>query len=313
MELFFNELSLNPIAHSRQEARERVSTLLETVRAACQAGILRQLRTQEGFKEAQLADGYTWWSWSQDSEVQRELRQYFKALATRSPFLDGLDDVLNITENFEFSCQNQPSAGLGAAFISNGLAVSLLSDHSWDADSVSIDIVEIVEDGNIREFFKDIPHASHLRHIDNSHRDWIRNGLALSVSSGIELWHKSATFFPSLVFCDAVQDQMSGLPTEALSPILRGLFCLENYCQGWTSGGFNQDLLGCASSPESGSTKQQYGQERTFLCPGGISRLFSYHVKPGQPWRIHYDPSIGPGKILVGYVGRHLRTARHGH
>ncbi|MBF0132556.1 MAG: hypothetical protein HQL75_08225 [Magnetococcales bacterium] len=311
--LILNELSLNPVAPNKEIARERVQSFLKTIRAACRAGIKRELRTQENFKECLIATGYTWRNWNQDSEVPKEERQYFLGMATRSPYLNGLGENQNESVGFEFTVNGVRAEGLGIAFITGGLAVSLLSEENWDSAGVEVGVSELIDDGTIREFSKIVPHASRDVHIDNIHRKWIHDRLAKSVFSGEELWKESSIFFPSLDFCPAVETQMAQLPKEALAPILRGLFCLETYCQGWTDGGFNQNSLGCASSTESKSTKATYGKERTFLCPNGVERVFSYHVKPGQSWRIYYDPDPGPGRMYIGYVGRHLPTTRHNH
>jgi hypothetical protein len=52
-----------------------------------------------------------------------------------------------------------------------------------------------------------------------------------------------------------------------------------------------------------------YGAERTFTSLDGTRRVFDWHVKVGH-WRIHFDPDVGPGKLLIGYVGKHLRTKK---
>lgn len=313
IELIFNELSLVPVAASRDTARKHVQLFLETVRAASNKGISRQLRTKENFKEAMLADGYSWRDWSNDPAVLREARLYFKGLVTRAPLLDGLDHAQNKEPGFEFYFNNQISEGLGAAFLTDNLAVSLASKGEWDFHAVSIIVNELLEDGNIQEQKRCVRHASRPDHVETNHRSWIRERLKRSVENGADLWEKSRIYFPSLSFCAVVQRQMGHLPKEALTPILRGLFCLETYCQSWKSGGFNLDSLGCASSTESKTTREQFGQERTFSCPDGIERMFSYHVKPGQPWRVYFDPSPGPGRMFVGYVGRHLPTVRFSH
>ncbi|MBF0164406.1 MAG: hypothetical protein HQM01_07915 [Magnetococcales bacterium] len=311
MEMIFNELSLLPLAESREIAQERIELFLRTIRSACQKGISRQLRTQKEIRNATLAPGYTWRDWQQDTKVSREQRQYFLALATKNPLLDGLDELQKKECEYEFFHANQPAFGLGVAYLSDELAVSLLSEDRWDAHWLDLDIRQLVEDGDIHAFHARIPHASRPDHLEFHDREVIQPRLRSAISSGADLWNQASVLFPSLLFCAAVAKQIRDLPREALGPILRGLFCLERYCQAWQQGGFNQSALGCASTSESEGTKGQFAAERTFVCPDGKTRLFLYHVKPGQPWRIHYDPSPGPGKLYIGYVGKHLPTVRH--
>ncbi|MBF0628322.1 MAG: hypothetical protein HQL91_08875 [Magnetococcales bacterium] len=313
MDMIFNELSLQPMAQSRDYARAHARIFVETMRTACQHGIRRQLRTQSGFSDSLLANNYTWRDWIRDSEVPKELRQYFLTIVTRAPFLNGLDDLQEQETGFEFAIGHRSAEGLGATYLMGDLAISLLSEDEWDTHKVTLKINELLCDGSLRAFDSNIHHASRKEHIAVNHKNWIKEKLSLSVTDGTELWERSPTFFPSLLFCSSVQDQMVRLPKDALPAILRGLFCLEEYCRGWQSGGFNQNLLGCASSSESEATRNQYREERTFLCQDGTERFFNYHVKPGRPWRIHYDPSPGPGRLFIGYVGEHLRTVRHNH
>ena len=51
---------------------------------------------------------------------------------------------------------------------------------------------------------------------------------------------------------------------------------------------------------------------RTFLCPDGEERLFSWHVRytPGAG-RIHFLP-LGPREgCLIGYIGHKLPTVKY--
>ncbi|MEO5377509.1 MAG: hypothetical protein H7832_06975 [Magnetococcus sp. DMHC-6] len=311
MELIFNELSLSHLASTPTEARARVETFINTLRAAFQNGISRQLRTQEAFKESLLSEGYSWHDWLRDPAVSKENKLYFKGLATRAPFLDGLKEKQDLATGHEFYFADQPVDGLGAAFLTDGLAISLLSENKWDQPFIAIKILELQENGVLSEYNKNVHHASKPDHMTLDHRAWIQAWIKKSVATGEELWKKSPTYFPSLVFCPSVKEQMQHLQLSTVNKILRGLRCLENYCQTWTSGGFNQDKLRCLSSPESESTLNQFGQERTFNDPDGKSHLFSYHVKLGDSDRIYFNPDIGPGKILIGYIGPHLRTKRY--
>ena len=94
----------------------------------------------------------------------------------------------------------------------------------------------------------------------------------------------------------------SGLPS-----IVRGLFNLNAFCITWQNGAFDPGEIQCAVSPESGPTLQRYSEERTFMCPDGQQRVFSWHAKVGS-WRLYFDPAPGPGHLFVGYAGKHLRT-----
>jgi hypothetical protein len=87
------------------------------------------------------------------------------------------------------------------------------------------------------------------------------------------------------------------------------LFELENYCKNWNAGAFSLEGYLIEVSRESQPTLNKYGKQRTFRCLDGKERLFDWHVKLRLcNWRIHFFPDVRPGKIIIGYVGRHLPT-----
>ncbi|MBF0153852.1 MAG: hypothetical protein HQL64_08965 [Magnetococcales bacterium] len=312
MEMVFNELSQRHLAPNLDEARKHVKMLLDTIRAASQKGVSRQLRTSESFRNKPLADKYSWYNWSQDKNVPRELRHYFLSIATRAPYLDGLENTQEKATGFDILFEGEIAEGLGVAFLTGGLAVSLPSSPEWESPFVTLDIQELQEDGSLLKYPKEVHHASVPSHVDHDHTKWIEEALRQSVITADDLWQERNSLFPSLEFCTVVKKQMYGLPKGTLLRFLRGLRCLEEYCQQWQCGNFDQAGLGCVSSTETPKTLKEYGQERTFTCPDGTSRVFSHHVKLGDLWRIHYYP-MRPGKIIIGYVGRHLNTSRYHH
>src|SRR5207244_7540451 len=63
--------------------------------------------------------------------------------------------------------------------------------------------------------------------------EWIHQRLRVTVKNGKELFDRLDDFFPHLVFCDAVEDQMNALPSQSIASIVRGLFHLNSYCVTW--------------------------------------------------------------------------------
>jgi len=65
-------------------------------------------------------------------------------------------------------------------------------------------------------------------------------------------------------------------------------------------------------SPESSMTLEMYGRERTFRCPDGQKRLFSWHLRlTPHAWRIHFYPDEQTKTLIIGYIGHHLPTVRY--
>ena len=90
--------------------------------------------------------------------------------------------------------------------------------------------------------------------------------------------------------------------------IVGGLRDLQRCCEFWSTGGFDIHQLPNASG-ESETTLNMYSEERTFRCPDGESRLFQWHLKRAANTRIHFLDLPQKKRILVGYVGRHLRIS----
>jgi hypothetical protein len=126
-------------------------------------------------------------------------------------------------------------------------------------------------------------------------------------ANGLQLWDQRTFLFPSLDFCDSVEDQVKALGGDGrpLRAALRGLRDLQNYCEAWSAGAFDIRQLNRASG-ESGPTLEMYREERTFRCPDGQYRLFEWHLKRGDT-RIHFLDHPAQRRLLVGYVGCHLR------
>jgi len=185
----------------------------------------------------------------------------------------------------------------------------MYSQQEWDKTLIECEIIEIVEE-DISSRFEVIHNALSPAHLDQQ-VVWIEQRIQHSVENGNQLWRSFSDFFPGLICCPAIEEQMAGLPACSLASITRGLFRLNAYCTRWRSGAFEPHTIGCAVSPESPTTLEVYGAERTFLCPDGQNRIFSWHAKVGR-WRIYFDPGSGPGSLLLGYVGKHLRTIKYG-
>ena len=99
LEMVLNELSLHSPAPDVYIARQRMSTLLRTMRIAIQNGVNRVLRTHENFYGESLASGYSIANWCNDSHVDREEQRYFRSLATKAPYWVALritDDVYRL-------------------------------------------------------------------------------------------------------------------------------------------------------------------------------------------------------------------------
>ncbi|MFH1113330.1 MAG: hypothetical protein V1792_05365 [Pseudomonadota bacterium] len=277
------------------------------MREATAHGVRRTLRIPEDFQARPIASNYYWKNWIRDDRVERELRRFFLSLATKEPFLRDQPDIEAVWSEIDCLWHGQFALGLKAAYVSDGLALSMTSEEEWNNFLIECDIHEVVgEDVECRR--EVVHHASTTSHVEPQ-LSWIEERIRIAVRDGKELWHLRGDFFPALDWCSSVEDLMAQLPVAALPRIVGGLFSLNSFCATWQSGRFASQEIQCVVSPESEATLKKYCGERTFMCPDGTHRLFSWHAKVGS-WRIYFDPASGPGRLLVGYVGKHLRTVK---
>lgn len=89
-----------------------------------------------------------------------------------------------------------------------------------------------------------------------------------------------------------------------LREVIRKLFELDELSKNLTDGALNFDNLASKASPESESRLKQFKEQLNIQCPDGEKRIFSLHVRlTYKVWRLHFCTELGPGKIIIGYIG----------
>lgn len=307
MDFFFNELSVKQAEHP-EIAKQRMADLLRLYKAAYQKGFKR-LRTPQNILSEFLAPNYTFSNWLNDSFIDKELRSLFRTSANH-PFIE---DILEQKSDegkrlFEFRYNDKIAKGFGAACLFDSLAVSFDNSTEWDKTSVSIRAVYFSDETDIVEEDEEVKHCCKPSHLDIL-RKWIETVSKPSVPNGKILWLKQREFFPHLFFCKDVEARISHLHESHpdFIQIRKRLFELENYCSGWEAGSFKEENIHSKVSPESESRLRQFEHQLTILCPDGIKRLFSWHLRftPGAG-RIYFYPDEDKKKIYIGYIGKKI-------
>lgn len=297
LEMVFNELSLQTPAADIATARQWMSEFIDTIRAVKPApGIKRKLRTRNDFSHSLLAPNYRVVQWRNDSEVDPETRRFLRSLLDKND--PPLPDIAD--QGIEVRYQGKQAIGLDYAFVFKAMALSLTSDPQWDCSHLELEVTLVDDNEELLTTNENIIHASRSDHAREHARKKIRDG--------VDLWQSKEVLFPHLVFCDAVEKQLQSILTEdpMLWSIKERLSQLENASKTWISGAFDKNTLPCLTSPESERRLNKFNEELTIKCPGPDEkkRLFSLHVRmtPGA-WRLHFSTELGPGKIIIGYIG----------
>lgn len=310
VDMVLNHLSLGTPAAEERTARELMSELIRTLSTAVKLGV-KTLRAQTKIGGIIIAQDYPVAKWLNDNQVSQDERDFLLTLSTQTPPIADITEpgIENRVYLSEFRYQGEQATELGIAYLLNALAVSLLSEEKWDCSRLDLEVRRLDENQEIIDERVEIVHASRPNHV-LEHAEEIQHRIRTGVRDGAELWHRRAELFPHLEFCQDVGERLQNIRTGnvMLRPIEKRLFELEDYCQSWERGPFDSKSL-LNASRERQTTLQQFGEERNFLCPDGEKRDFSWHVRlTPLAWRIHFFPDVGPGKMIIGYIGPHLRT-----
>ncbi|MBD1932032.1 MULTISPECIES: hypothetical protein [Cyanophyceae] len=313
LEMVLNELSLRTPAADIPTAQQLMSELIGTVRQATSSGVKRVLRTSDEINTIELAPGYPVARWRNDATVNREERSFFRTLTAKAPFwTDVAEEIKNDFDLSQVWHQGEEARGLGFAVVIDGLVVSLISEARWDCSRLELEIRRLDENEELIDEPLEIIHASRSNHVQE-HSNWINNRIRSTVVDGLELWNRKDELFPNLIFCEAVREQLQNLGAKhpMLHHVKNKLSEIEGYCKIWTDEAFGPKSLKNVSV-ESPVTLQNptYSKERMFLCPDGQKQVFSWHAKLSFGWRIYFLPNE-QRRMIIGYVGCHLRTVKY--
>jgi len=311
MELIFNELSAIP-APSRLAAREVMSNFVGVLTAATRIGFERTFRSCIDFSNHLLSEEYPVVRWRNDPDVERDEKAFFRLVTARFPIHEGDQALADELLGTEYFYNTRPCVGLGVADVLDTISISLAVADDWATDRVIIDRSSLnPQTEEIDIFSAVVNHASSGVHI-GALEPWIvsRNR---TVESAADLIDRRNQLFPNLEFCERVSEDLLHLGGGALfSQTVRRLFELDDFCVNWADGPFVPRNISGNPREESAATLQQFSGERTFRCPDGQARVFSWHVSlPPSGTRLYFYPIPDNHSIFIGYVGTHLRTARY--
>lgn len=308
--LVFNELSIAAGAPDPSTGKQHLDGLAQILVDPRITG-KKILVAPSSFIQLHITPGYAIGRWLREySPEDSDRRLRVKTLLDRRIGYNECVSAENLeSDDVEYKFFGENAQGLSTAILADGLCLSVLSNERWDSASISIQKSWVaacdVETCNL-----EAPHACRAVHLDQ-HLDWLGRIQTPLPANGQQLWDETTVLFPNLDFCDSVEAQIKNLGGDSRNfrAVMRGLYDLEKYCHSWSNGGFDIHALNNASG-ESGPTLEMYDEERKFWCPDGVQRVFEWHLKRGDI-RIHFFDFPSEQRLLVGYVGPHLRTALH--
>lgn len=307
LEMVLNELSLRSPADDISTARTWMSDLLSTISLAASFGVKKVIHVDRNLFDVALAPDYPIARWFNDSQIDRDTRLFFKTLATKLSYIPDLP---------EFWYGEDQARGLGFAFQYEHLALSLRSEKFWYPGRIELEVryPELDENDQIVTERVEAIHASSSDHV-LEHADWIKKRIKTEIHEGSDLWNRREELFANLQFCESVEAQLKDLKfgNWLLHLVERKLFELEDFCEQWQAraDAFDVQRIPGKGGSESEATLTEYGQHRTFRCPDGEYRVFSFHIRITRNWRVYYFPIGEKQQIFIGYIGEHLPTKKY--
>lgn len=312
LQLFLNGLSTPKGAVHREQAIEYLVGLVRTARAAKAINDQAILNCEEPLNGFSLGGNFSIAALRNTGEFAEE-SQYLKALNNRAPFNQVLSDAPDVDPNaFEYRISAGPAPwggalanALGLAHRLKGLGLSLPSHEAWQSKMISLDLLELAEDGGTVEGEVEARNASIPSDVE-FHDVSIRADLRSPFANGTDIWAQRADLFPSLIFVPRTRQQIEGI--LAGDPMLEQLWIklsgMNQAIANWESGAVPHPVFPFNVRPESTSRKKYVN----FKDAENVERTFSDHcdLAPTEG-RIHFILMTEPKKHgLVGHVGRKL-------
>jgi hypothetical protein len=298
--LFLNELSCGT---SQTVARvdEVMEIFVDLLRSVRQRRSEAVLVAAVKLNQLELAPGYFVEQWIAARSRNLELWRIIRSMRSRAPYSDVLP--LGAGEGVDIRWNGLEARGLCAAYLMDGLLVSMLVDSVWDTPQVHGTGTEIIETGDgeadFDEYPIDVRHAAKLEHVE-VHDDWLRQAGIAAFRNGSEIWASRQDLYPNLQFLPDVEDQLRGLRQDWVIPVADRLSTLEEAIAEWDPRINREPSWRTEVTPE--------GEQRKRLCwftdLDGARRLFDLHARfrPHQG-RIHLRLIPEDRKARIAYVG----------
>lgn len=298
--LFLNELSCGT-----SQSAGRVDEVMEDFVALLR--YIKQLRPEAALispvkrEDLELAQGYYVNQWIGARPRNHDLWQFIRRTQNRAPYSTVLPP--GAAEDTECRVNGMQANGLAAAYLMDGLLVSLLVDPVWDTSWVDATCDEFDEEaddlvsGSIK-----VRHAARTDHAQ-SHEQWIRQAGTSEFRLGSQIWEARADLYPHLDFLPRVERDMRYLIPEWVGPVASRLASLNEALEVWDPQSSQELVWKTKVTPES-----QAGQGLCWFNDlDGEQRLFELHARfrPHQG-RIHLRLVPEESKARIAYVGLKL-------
>ena len=195
--------------------------------------------------------------------------------------------------------------------MTDSILVSFPTKASWDRDRLLVEFRELLADeswDDVSEEIDNLARSVHSAPIIERNREGVR----LRCSDFESLWRCRGDIYPHLLFGPDVPDHFSRLNTRWLRTLQNRLTELDKTVRDWRVGRHLVPRWRCKVTPESQSVMKhpRLSKMRRFRSVVGQTRQFAWHARFGALGRIHFRLDADVREIEIGYIGKHLPTAR---
>lgn len=316
----FNELSARARADTILEGRERMNSLVAAITTVMDRRPAELVCIgANALWGAELAVGYTvsdWLASADQDQDDRDRKLLLLDIATKTDFPHEVGVALR--NRFYLSeflledggpAEQEDARGLGAAFLLDGIAVSIPSEEQWQATRIPLRHMWLDERGTERGRDVEVLNLCGLNdaeRVNDSLLEKRQHGLMSQPSS---LPARKRECFPHLAFGLDVDEHIAALPTAFLGTLVRKLILLDDAARTWRRTPTTTFPVLSDRRSESKQTMADYGDLRVYRDADGVDRTYKLHCSLGG-YRIHFRIMHEPRCLEIGYVGKHLPTKR---
>lgn len=180
-DLIFNELSVPSPNITYTQVSEQIEQLLQVCKQAKAQFGLKKLRFTQQLSELKLLENYTFQDYIADTRTSSGHKNLLLGLFSY-PFINDEDETeINAYIAHKYYYHNRQCDGLATAYIYRTISVSLLTDTCWNANAITICIID---EKNNTSKYDDVLHCSKTDHLQQDNiTAWYRQNILFQTIS----------------------------------------------------------------------------------------------------------------------------------
>ena len=278
-----------------------------------EAGILEQIESDIKINNINVGGNYHVYDWLNDNGVTREHKNFLKTILDK--YNKDIADS-NLASEFCVDIQGKKycSHVLKKAAEDEDYVISVNTTSLFYVDEIKGTYCFVDEENDdTREEERTIQNIFDESKIEQLKAS-AKNELYNNINSGFDLWEWREEIFPNLIFCDQTKIQICENHGKShIISVIKRLEILNKYYDENLK--FEIKLLGFNARTESETVMKtpKLKKCRKFKKPDNTEEYFFEHISFTGDFagRIYFKADDNSHKIYIGYIGKHLPTAKY--